>query len=95
MALDHGCMRERMRRQMRWVYAGPMATTIRVPEATRARAASIAAETGLSLGAVVDRALDAYELEQFWRETRTALSRWRPPADDWGDRAQRDGLVDE
>ncbi len=72
-----------------------MATTVRVSEATRARAASIAAATGISLGEVVDRALDAYERDEFWRHTREALGRRRWPADDWGDRAQRDGLVDE
>lgn len=46
-----------------------LATTVRVSEQTRARAAALAAERGSSIGEVVDAALDAYETAEFWRRT--------------------------
>ena len=50
-----------------------MATTLRVSEATRARAAAIAVASHQSIGEVVEKALDAYEAAEFWRQTRDAL----------------------
>jgi len=71
-----------------------MATTLRVTESTRARAAAIAARRGTTIGAVVDEALDAYEKAEFWRQTREALAR-HPAAlaeDQAWERSARDGL---
>jgi len=56
-------------------YADAMATTVRVSEETRARAASLAAQRGSSIGQVVDEALEALETAEFWRKTREALAR--------------------
>lgn len=73
-----------------------MSTTLRVSEATRARAAAIAAATGVSIGTAVDNALDAYERAEFWRQTREAL-RTLPvdPDDELWDRTSGDGLASE
>lgn len=71
-----------------------MATTVRVSESTRARAAAIAAVTGNSIGEVVERALAAYETAEFWRQTREALARHPAALDEdpaW-ERSVRDGL---
>jgi hypothetical protein len=51
-----------------------MTTTLRVSESTRAHAAALAARTGTSIGDLVERALDAYETAEFWRQTRDALT---------------------
>lgn len=51
-----------------------MATTVRVSEATRARAAALAAARGSSIGVVVDEALAALERAEFWRKTHEALA---------------------
>lgn len=74
-----------------------MATTVRVSEATRARAAAIAAQRGSSIGEVVDAALDAYEKEEFWRRTRQALSTHPEggESDELWERTAADGLEDE
>lgn len=73
-----------------------MATTVRVRESTRARAASIAASTGETIGEVVDRALDAYEESLFWRQTHAALAdRNSTAADPAWEHTVRDGLDDE
>ena len=56
-------------------YASCMATTVRVSEATRARAAALAASRGRSIGEVVDEALEALETAEFWRKTQEALRR--------------------
>lgn len=75
-------------------YARSMATTVRVSEATRARAAAIAARRGSSIGEVVDDALDAYETAEFWRQTQEALAK-HPDAstgDEGWERTTRDGL---
>ena len=56
-------------------YASSMATTLRVSEATRARAAALAAARGRSIGEVVDEALEALETAEFWRKTQEALRR--------------------
>jgi hypothetical protein len=69
-----------------------MATTLRVKEATRARAAAIAARTGRSIGDVVDQALDAYEIADFWRRTRRALAQPNSDSDPVWDGAIRDNL---
>ena len=74
-----------------------MATTVRVSEATRARAAAIAYVTGATIGEVVEKALDAYEQAEFWRQTRDALAR-HPDAlvtDPAWERSVRDGLDHE
>lgn len=71
-----------------------MATTVRVSESTRARAAAIATASGESIGEVVDKALDAYEDAEFWRQTREALSH-HPDAlaeDPAWEHSVRDGL---
>jgi len=56
-------------------YACCVATTVRVSEATRARAAALAASRGRSIGEVVDEALEALETAEFWRKTQEALRR--------------------
>jgi hypothetical protein len=75
------------------LYTSYMSTTVRVTEATRARAASLAAQTGMSIGQVVDQALTAYETGLFWAETHEALARHCEQIDDevW-DHTVRDGL---
>ena len=65
--------RMRLRVQARTLRA--MATTVRVSEATRARAAALAASRGRSIGEVVDEALEALETAEFWRKTQEALMR--------------------
>lgn len=52
-----------------------MATTLRVSEQTRARAAALAGERGRSIGEVVEEALVALETADFWRKTQEALIR--------------------
>ena len=70
------------------------AAGLRVTESTRAHAAAIAAAESASIGDVVERALEAYETAEFWRQTRHALAA-HPGAltDDvaW-ERAARDGI---
>ncbi len=51
-----------------------MATTLRVTEETRARAATLAQAAGRSIGEIVDKAFDAYEDAEFWQATRKALA---------------------
>lgn len=71
-----------------------MATTVRVSEATRARAAALASAKGRSIGELVDQALDAYEEAEFWRQTQEALIRNANALDEdpaW-ERTLRDGL---
>jgi len=74
-----------------------MATTVRVSESTRARAAALAAEAAVSIGEVVDQALDAYETVRFWRQTHEALARHPDAlaADPAWERSVRDGLDHE
>ncbi len=79
---------------MRWRMLIAMATTVRVSEATRARAAALAAERGSSIGELVDEALEALEKEEFWRKTRLALQQHPVELDEdpvW-DLATADGL---
>lgn len=71
-----------------------MATTVRVSEDTRARAATLAASRGSTIGAVVDEALSALERADFWRRTQEALAQ-QPAAgvaDPEWERTARDGL---
>jgi hypothetical protein len=71
-----------------------MATTLRVTERTRERVAARAQQEGLSMGEVVDSALDAYEAAAFWRQTREALAEHADalsPDPAW-DRTLRDNL---
>jgi len=72
-----------------------VASTLRVTESTRGRAAALAAQAGASIGDIVDLALDAYEKAEFWRRTREALAGRTAEADDldaaW-ERTDRDGL---
>jgi hypothetical protein len=63
----------RLRVQERTLWS--MATTVRVSEQTRARAAALAARRGSSIGDVVDDALEALETAEFWRKTQEALRR--------------------
>lgn len=53
------------------------ATSIRVDEAVRERAASLAVEHGVSIGHIVAVALDAYETASFWQQAREALAKHR------------------
>ncbi len=50
-----------------------VAMTVQVSEATRARAAALAASRGRSIDEVVDEALEALETADFWRQTPEAL----------------------
>lgn len=72
-----------------------MTTSVRVSDATRARAASLAAASGRSIGEVVEQALDAYERALFWKQTRQALATVVEDPDQdaaaW-ERTVRDGL---
>ena len=52
-------------------------TTVRVSEATRARAGALAASRGRSIGEIADEGLEALETADFWRKTQETL-RWRP-----------------
>jgi hypothetical protein len=72
-----------------------VSTTLRVTESTRARAASLAATQGLSIGDLVDQALRAYETSLFWAETREALRHHKPVEDEAWDHTVRDGLSRE
>lgn len=76
-------------------YPQVMTSSVRVSEATRARASALAAASGHSIGELVDRALDAYERSLFWEETRRALASGEARPDDedraW-DRTSRDGF---
>ena len=69
-----------------------MATTVRVSETTRRRAASMAKDAGTTIGELVDRALDTYESKQFWSQTQAALAARDVPDTDGWDAVDRDGL---
>ena len=64
-----------MRLRVQWRTLEPVATTVRVSEETRARAAALAADRGSSIGEVVTEALEALEKADFWRKTQEALRR--------------------
>ena len=71
-----------------------MASSLRVSDATRARAAALAREPGSTIGDLVEQALDAYETADFWRQTQEALrrnTRALSPDPAW-ERSLRDGL---
>ncbi|MBA3524387.1 MAG: hypothetical protein H0T85_07535 [Geodermatophilaceae bacterium] len=62
-------------------------------ETTRARTARLAAASGVSIGELVDWALDAYETRVFWEQAQAALARLPvDPEDVLGDRTAADGL---
>lgn len=72
-----------------------MATTVRVSDTTRERAAALAKDAGTTIGELVERALDTYESKEFWIQTQAALAnRTHERADGW-DAVDRDGLDDE
>ena len=72
-----------------------MATTLRVSDGTRRRAAALAKADGTTIGELVERALDTYESKQFWSETQSALAaRGDTNAEGW-DVVDRDGLDNE
>ncbi|MDQ2880762.1 MAG: hypothetical protein M3Y48_05730 [Actinomycetota bacterium] len=60
-----------------------MSTTIRVSEATRARAANLAARTGRQMQVVVDEALAAYERALFWESFEDGYRRLAADPDEW------------
>lgn len=81
-----------------------MSTTIRVSEATRQRAAAIAAATGRQLQAVVEDALVRYERALFWEAFEDRFARLAEDEQGWSEvvierrgeeGALHDGVVDE
>ncbi len=72
-----------------------MATTLRVSDSTRERAASLAKDAGTTIGELVDRALDTYESKEFWSQTQSALAARRGNESDGWDAVDRDGLDHE
>lgn len=69
-----------------------MTTSIRVSDQVRQRAADLASEVGVSVGDLIERALDAYETAEFWRRTREALVHSSTATEDGWDRTLKDGL---
>lgn len=78
-----------------------MSTTIRVSEATRQRAADLAASSGRQMQVIVEDALAAYERTLFWESFESGYRRLADDTDEWdvveGERrgeepALRDGL---
>ena len=68
-----------------------MSTTLRVTEDTRDRIAAIAGETGEQMQTVVERAIDAYEREIFWRRFREGYERLADDPEAWAEiQAERD-----
>lgn len=72
-----------------------MATTLRVSNDVRDRASQLASADGISIGDLVAKALDAYERDLFWEQTREALQGGRSQVEDEWERTIRDGLADE
>ncbi len=52
----------------------------------------MAQNDGVTIGEIVDRALDAYESQKFWEQTRLALAAREDEPDPAWDVADRDGL---
>lgn len=78
-----------------------MSTTIRVSEATRQRAADLAASSGRQIQAVVEEALVAYERALFWESFESGYRRLTEDPEKWNaaqqerrgeEPALRDGL---
>jgi surface antigen len=69
-----------------------VATTVRVTQETRERAAALARATGVTIGQVIEHALEAYETQRFWEQTREALAEAPAERDVAWDAADRDGL---
>ena len=72
-----------------------MATTLRVSNDVRDRASQLASADGISIGDLVAKALDAYERDLFWEQTREALQGGPSQLEDDWERTLRDGLADE
>ena len=72
-----------------------MATTMRVSELTRKRAAALAKDAGTTIGELVERALDTYESKQFWSQTESALAAGGVSNTEGWDAVDRDGLENE
>jgi predicted transcriptional regulator len=77
------------------LYTFSMSTTLRVSNDVRDRASSLAAAEGTSVGDLVSRALEAYERERFWEQTRRALAASPALGDEGWERSVRDGLAVE
>ncbi|MGH3547387.1 MAG: hypothetical protein ACRDQU_04535 [Pseudonocardiaceae bacterium] len=60
-----------------------MSTTIRVSEATRARAADLAARTGRQMQVIVDEALAAYDRALFWEAFEDGYRQLAADPDEW------------
>lgn len=60
-----------------------MSTTIRVSEATRRRAADLAASTGRQMQVVVEEALIAYERAVFWQSFEDGYQRLADDPEAW------------
>ncbi|MDQ3505876.1 MAG: hypothetical protein M3446_09290 [Actinomycetota bacterium] len=60
-----------------------MSTTIRVSEATRQRAADLAASSGRQMQAIVEEALAAYERALFWESFESGYRRLAGDTDAW------------
>ncbi len=62
-------------------------TTVKVSTTTRDRLRTYASTRELTLGAVIETALDALDEQQFWLEVRTANAQ---PDDEWEAAATRE-----
>ena len=71
---------------------GGVATTVRVTQETRERAGALARAAGMTIGQVIEHALDAYETQRFWEQTRRALAEAPVDRDAAWDAVDRDGL---
>ena len=69
-----------------------MSTTIRVSDEVRAAASRLAADAGTTVGELVGRALEVYERERFWAQTRRALADNDVLDDEGWDQTVPDGL---
>lgn len=79
-----------------------MSTTIRITEATRQRAADLAASSGRQMQVIVEEALLAYERAMFWESFESGYRRLADDTDEWDavqaerrgeEPALRDGLA--
>lgn len=69
-----------------------MSTTIRVSEATRRRAADLAANSGRQMQAIVEEALIAYERALFWESFESGYRRLAEDTQAWDEvQAERRG----
>lgn len=74
-----------------------MSTTIRISDATKARIDSLAAQSGLQIQALVDRAIAQYERAAFFDEMNKAFAELRQDESAWAEfeaeRAELDGAL--